>query len=166
MTKKPIVFSGDLQPPPKFMLAVDPGKSTGWVVFLSGKMVEFGIDRSIDEFDDRIDYIEERYGEPDVVVVELFKLFKHKALQQSGSELEAVQVIGMMKRQAKKWSAEYVTQHSNILSTAVIWSKLPMPSNHKNSHWIAAYNHGIYYLVKNNMILPTGVEVPNAPKEA
>lgn len=166
MTKKPSIFSGDLKAPPKFLLAVDPGKATGWVVFLNGVLKEKGIDRSIDEFDERIDYIEDKYGKPDVVVVELFKLFKHKALQQSGSELEAVQVIGMMKRQAKKWGAEYVTQHSNILPTAVIWSKLPMPSNHRNSHWIAAYNHAIYYLVMNNMALPTGMELKNAPKEA
>lgn len=148
------------------MLAVDPGKSTGWCVFKEGVLRDTGICRSVEEFDEKIDHLEEEYGKPDLLVVEHFYLFKHKAQQQSGSTFEAVQVIGMLKRQARKWGAEFVTQNSSILPIAVKWSKVAMPSNHKNSHWISAYNHGIYYLVKNGMALPTGMESPNAPKEA
>lgn len=159
--------SQNLLKPPRLILGIDPGKSTGWVVFENGVIKAQGIDRSVDAFIDTLDTIDITYGVPDLVVMEKFVLFKHKALQQSGSELEASQIIGMVKRQAKKWGAKLVIQHSNILPVAQIWSKLPMPSNHRNSHWISAYNHVVYYLVKNQMILPVGMEGSvNAPEEA
>jgi hypothetical protein len=148
----------ELKPAPTVLFAFDPGKATGWTVFVDGIFKNWGISRGLDKFDEDLDTLEEVYGRPTVVVAEDFRLFRGKALQQSGSKMEASQVLGMLQRQARKWKAQYIKQSSNILPIAVKWSKMPLPSNHANSHNYAAYNHGFYYLVKNNMAVPVGME--------
>jgi hypothetical protein len=46
----------------------------------------------------------------------------------------------------------------------VKYSKVPIPLNHDKSHHIVAFNHGIFYLVTNAMMLPIGME-EDAPKK-
>jgi hypothetical protein len=142
---------------PNVLLAVDPGKSTGWAVYKKGLMADMGICRTPEEFDIWLDGFEAKYGTPDVVVYEGFKLFRHKAKQQIGSEFEVSQVIGITTSFARRNNAEAVKQYSDILPTAVMWSKMRIPKDHSVSHNIVAANHAVYYLVKNDMILPNGI---------
>lgn len=147
-----------LADPPKHLLSLDPGKATGYAVFLNGlPSKHMGIIRGLDEFDDFLSNYVQTYGLPDLVVFENFKLFSWKAKQQSGSPMEASQVIGKIKFWAKLLGIPVVEQSPQILSVAVKWSKLPLPKNHDNSHHISAYNHGWFYLVSNGMQLPTGM---------
>ena len=69
---------------PGVLLAVDPGKATGWAVYKGTTLQNFGICRTPEEFDIWLDHFAETYGSPDVVVYEGFKLFRHKAKQQIG----------------------------------------------------------------------------------
>lgn len=152
-------FKGSLAKPPNLMLSVDPGKSTGWTVFKDGVQYDMGICRSVDEFDEWLDHFEDKYGgPPNLVVYESFILFKNKAQAQVGSKMETSQVIGLLKRFARHAKSEIVAQPSHILPMAIKWSKIKLPGDHKNSHHYAALNHGIYYLVKNNMALPNGMK--------
>lgn len=157
MTKPPTFSVGSLKAPPRHLLAIDPGKDTGWAAFLDGLPAKFDIIRGLDAFDDFLSNYVHTYGMPDLVVYESYLLFKHKAVQQSGSKMEASQVIGKIEFWAKMLRIPVVKQPSSILPIAVKWSKLKMPSDHKNSHHISAYNHGWYYLVSNGMQLPTGI---------
>lgn len=148
-----------LNKPPRHLVSFDPGKATGWAVFIDGLPTkDIGILRGLDALDDFLaDYVG-KYGMPDVVVYEGFLLYSHKAKQQSGSRMEASQAIGKIKFWCKLIRVPLVVmQDANILPIAVKWSKLPLPGDHDNSHHISAYNHGWYYLVKNGMQLPTGM---------
>lgn len=86
---------------------------------------------------------------PDLIVYEGFTLHKNKAIQQSGSNMPASQAIGMIKSYAAMSKIKLVEQPANILATAVMMTQMPLPSNHSQSHWVSAYNHGFFWLVKN-----------------
>lgn len=127
------------------LLALDPGRTTGWAVFgKEAQLMKYGqasmadvvnLDELIDEWD--ISH----------VVCEDFKLFRHRAGQQSGSRMEAPQVIGMAKGWAAKRKCEFILQAPSIKPIAEKWSRQTPPSDHSQSHWVDAYNHGFYYLV-------------------
>lgn len=142
---------------PKVLLSVDPGKATGWAVYNKTLMKDMGICRTPEEFDVWLDSFVAKYGPPDVVLIEDFVLFRHKAKQQIGSRFEVSQVIGITKRFARQADAEVVMQKSDILPTAVLYSKMPIPKDHANSHHIVAANHAVYYLVSHDMMLPIGM---------
>lgn len=129
-------------------LIFDPGVSTGWARFDEfGNVSDKGICRGLDALSD---FLEE--CEPATVVVyESYRVFKHKANAHIGSKVEAAQAIGMIKAKARKWNAKTVEQPANILPIAAMWSGVELPKNHKISHDIAAYNHGVYYLQKNGI---------------
>lgn len=137
---------------PTVLLSVDPGKATGWALFSNGTLSNMGICRSIDEFVDWLTSIEI----PDFIVYENFKLFSHKAVQQSGSTMEASQVIGILKGYARQNKIPTAEQPANVLPIAQKFTQVKMPKNHKDSHNISAYNHGYYWLVKNGFAEPVG----------
>lgn len=129
-------------------ISIDPGVSTGWVTWDDkGTMLAQGTSRSVEEFDT---FLHTLPSIP-VVIVEEFRLFKNKALQQSGSRMETSQVIGIIRSWARRNKAEVIEQQAQILSIAQLWSGMKMPSNHSVSHWVSAYNHGFYYLVKKGV---------------
>lgn len=105
-----------------------------------------------DEFPSFLFDLEKEYeGKEVVIVYENFKLMRGRALQQSGSAMETSQVIGQLKMIATKAGWKIYDQAPNIKSIAVKWSGTPAPKNHAISHQVDAYNHGIYWLVKNGM---------------
>ena len=126
-------------------VSIDPGESTGWVTWdKTGQMIAQGTCRGRDALEDLL----ESLGPVPVVVVEDFTLYKNKALQQSGSKLETVRVIGSIESWARRNKSTIKMQPASILSIAQLWSGMKMPKNHRVSHWVSAYNHGYYYLVK------------------
>lgn len=86
------------------------------------------------------------------IIVEDYRLFSHKAQQQAGSDMEASRVIGTLETFAIMWNVPITKQPSSILSVAVIQSGIKMTGDHASSHWKSAYNHGYYWLLKNNII--------------
>lgn len=134
--------------PPKMLMAIDPGKYTGWAIINNGFDTSFGICNGLEEF---ANWLEEQ-PIPDVIVYEGYKLFKNKALKQSGSQMDAPQAIGILKSYALRKKVPAHVQFSDILPIAQLWSKMPLPKNHDISHGISAYNHGFYWLVKNKMV--------------
>lgn len=149
-------------PPPHHMIAFDPGKATGWALFKDGVLEDWGICQSLPEFTKFLQHYVSTYGRPDKIVYENFIVFKQKAHKQAGSKMEAPQAIG----QIKLWAAmlgfkesELASQMSSILGIAQKWSGLRVDSvSHDRSHNIAAYNHGVYWLVSNDMMLPGGID--------
>ena len=137
--------------PPKLLMAFDPGKDTGVCLFQDGHVVDMDILRGIGALQD---FLINSTKKPDLIVIEEFALRKTKALQQSGSHMETSQVIGMIKLWARQNNIPVVTQPANALPMGLMWGKLKMPKNHRNSHWISARAHGIYYMVANGMMEP------------
>lgn len=142
---------------PEIMLAIDPGVANGWAIFKRGILSEWGIVNGVNEFDD---WLHEQTHKFNQLVYEDYRLFKHKAIQQSGSRFEAVQVIGMLNSWARqngvKFNPDTDRQPSSILPEGCAWSGWKMPSDHSKSHHVAAIAHGTYWLVKNSMIIPAG----------
>lgn len=140
---------------PKRLLAIDPGKDTGWCLFVNGFVADIGICRGIQEL---ISWLEEQ--EPmDQIVMEEFMLFKHKALQQSGSKMEVTQAQGIVLSWAHRNGKPPIAKQRPLepLKLAPMWTGVRMPTNHKNSHHIAAFYHGVYWLVTKGMWeLPNG----------
>lgn len=133
-------------------LAIDPGLSTGWASFdATGKPLAMGILRTPDAFFKFLDQMDDL---PTIVIVEEFKLFQKKAIQQSGSDMVASRVIGGIEFWAGKNNIHIVWQPASIKKIAQMWTGKKPPSNHDISHDIDAYNHGMYYLIKNKVVLP------------
>lgn len=131
-------------------LAFDPGGVTGWCTFDDqGNATEFG-QLTLNELADQIEHWAQQ-SEIHTVIYEDFKLFKHKAQKQAGSRMPASQAIGMIKLLIRRLDAKTVVQDSSIKSTAQKLTQMNPPSNHAESHWVDAFNHGAYYLINEGI---------------
>jgi hypothetical protein len=132
-------------------LAIDPGESSnnGYALF-----DETGFCTEFDQItrDTLMDLLDEYSSDLTAVVIEDFTLFKSKALQQSGSKLETVRIIGAVEDFCRRHNITCVKQPASHLTIAQLWSGKKLPKNHSKSHWVSAYNHGYYYLVKQKVI--------------
>lgn len=146
-----VVSQDSLVPAPDILVAFDPGKVTGVAVFKNGQVKEM-TQVPIEKFPKFLQRLREEYQELNqVYLYENFKLFKWKAMQQSGSSMEASQVIGMVKMAAPMVGADIAEQSPQIKPVAQKWSGVIPPKNHARSHEVDAYNHGVYWLISNRM---------------
>lgn len=129
------------------LLAIDPGGMNGVAWWDEDNYQLAGFNQV--KIDDFTIWLENHVPKPDVIVIEDFRLRKGKALQQSGSNMPASQVIGMVDSYCKRNGIKMVKQPAYILATAVQMSQMPLPKDHSKSHWVSAYNHGFWYLVQN-----------------
>lgn len=86
-----------------------------------------------------------------VFIIEDFRLFQHKAQAQVGSNMPASMAIGKIEMTARACGIQVVKQMSTVLGIASMWSGVKK----KGQHWPdqdSAYNHGYYYLHRNNII--------------
>ena len=143
-------------------LAFDPGATTGWCKFDDqGNALEWGQDN----FDELIDHCNVWAFETwDAIIYEQFKLFRHKAQRQTGSTMPASQAIGIIKTLIRNTNAKAVVQEASIKATAEKMTQMKAPSNHAQSHWVDAFNHGAYYLI-NEGIRKTYLEMEQEQKK-
>lgn len=134
-------------------LAIDPGLSSGIATFdAAGKVTDISIIRTPAAMFDFLSKVTNEVTK--LIIVEEFKLFQRKALQQSGSDMVASRVIGAIEYVAHSQKIPIVWQPAQIKRVAEMWTGKKPPSNHNESHGIDAYNHGMYYLIKNKVITP------------
>lgn len=121
---------------------------SGWAILeaSNGELVDAGM-----TFHTEIDMVLvglfEQY-EFERIVCESFKLFRHKAIEQTGSKFYASQVIGKLELLASIHKVPVTYQPPNILPIAEKLSQVKRPKVHKYSHATDAYLHGIYWLRK------------------
>ncbi len=138
------------------ILAFDPGATTGWCSFNDeGDTIEFGqlsLDELADKVEEWVSDHDNAYITIHTVVYETFKLFRHKAKRQSGSDMPASQAIGIIKTLIRRLdSPTVITQDPSIKSIAQKWTQMNPPANHSQSHWVDAFNHGAYYLINEGV---------------
>jgi len=129
----------------KSIYAFDPGDTTGWsrLAWHDGTELEHGMVK----FPDMPGFLYDRdLDEVVAVVCEDFRLFQHKAIQQSGSKFDAVAVIGMLRLWVYPFSNQLHLQPPSIKPIAERLSGRKPKGAHNKSHDVDAYNHGIYYL--------------------
>lgn len=129
-------------------LSFDPGDSSGWAGFNSdGTLADFGTCIGLDALTDQVQIMSAK-----VYVIEEYRLYRQKALQQSGSKLLTVQAIGIIKAEARRNRAKVVEQPAAIKKVAEMWTGYKPSGDHKHSHFIDAINHGLYYLHKEGIV--------------
>lgn len=143
-----IRISGVLETPPHLVAAFDPGLGTGYVLFTDGKPTTTDNIYSIEALTDYI----ENLPRVDLIIMEKYMLFKWLALQQSGSKMEVAQAEGVILSWARRNKIEVIEQSPQILAIARMWTKVDeRKGQHSKMHWKSALNHGMYWLILNNM---------------
>jgi len=131
-------------------LALDPGLHTGWCLWdAKGVFIDMGTIHGERELHD---FLASLPTAIEVVIIEEFRLFKNKALAQTGSKMPAPKAIAQIETFARLWNARIVKQQSSIKANAEMLtgqSTKGMP--HSQTHVIDAFNHGEYFLIKNGI---------------
>ena len=128
------------------MLAIDPGGVNG-IYWWDDEYKDAGFAQV--KLKDLPEWLEAHLPIPDLIVFENYRLWKHKALQQSGSDMPAAQAVGIIKSYTIRNNIDLLEQSPQILKQAELMTQVKMPSDHTQSHWVSAYLHGMYYLMKN-----------------
>jgi hypothetical protein len=148
-------------------VAFDPGLRTGiaaWnsegVISIIHKTVHG--DAALDEFLDSLEV-----EEPDVFIIEEYRVYGSNLKANVGSKVHTAQVIGCLKAWARRHKVIVVEQRSDIKEVAALWSGTELPPKHKRKNWhmpdwMAAYLHGYYYLHNIGLIKPRILERRNS----
>ena len=147
-------------PRPICYVSFDPGTTTGVTLWdAQGKMLctnELDI-RNLNLFLDVLErYVFSGSGFKRLIVEE-YRLYQSKAVQQSGSKLETVQVIGMIKRSNHTMMLEPVVEvRADNKDIAAKWSGVRIPKGHMPD-WMSSYLIGYWWLHKVAGIIPARV---------
>lgn len=132
-------------------LAFDPGETTGLAEFDHYGELVF---KDQLRFNDLVDYCRDYDKVLHAVIVEDFKILGPKAKSFIGNRMETIQAIGVIRAMALQRNCEYVLQDRGIKGIAVKLTGLKPVGPHSQSHWIDAYNHGCYYLIRQGIRKP------------
>lgn len=158
---------GDVSLENPYYISIDPGVTTGITFWdQKGRPTHYNeLDiLSLNRLLDHIESIHFDSGEElnlKKIIVEEYRLYQSRALAQSGSKLETVQVIGMIKRSWYQMFSDFavVEVRADTKEIAAQWSGMPIPRG-KNSHipnWKASYLIGYWWLHSVANIIPARV---------
>lgn len=136
-------------------ISFDPGKTTG-IALWNEKGATLGtFEYSIP----RVEKFLQNEIPPTVkvLIVEEYRLYGSLALAQTGSKLETVQVIGMIKLAGSWLKIPVVEQRSDIKINTAKWAGIKVPKGHMPD-WMAAFLHGYHYLHQKGIIPPRVLE--------
>lgn len=89
------------------ILALDPGETTGWAVFEDQSLVACG---QLKVGDLNTLFAVVRESRANVVVIESYRVYEHRAQQHIGSEVVTIQYIGILKLAAEQLHLPIVMQ--------------------------------------------------------
>jgi len=118
------------------ILAIDPGESTGIAFLDTTKPNE--ISGTVVHLWEKIDHIIWT-TRPDIIVIEAFRLYRHKAQAQIGSWFPSVQVIGVVKYLAERAQIPIAEQMASVAKF------LPRNPRIRNAHVQDAWRHAEAY---------------------
>ena len=136
------------------ILAIDPGKTSGWATFGMD-----GIYRTRGQmgFDEMLRSLSKVEG----VKVFVLETYTHDpGRQKRGSTFQTVQLIGAIKLRALQLGAELYVASREAKGMGAIYTGEEPPRDHRLSHEVDAKNIGTYYLVtERGMDPPTMAEL-------
>lgn len=166
--REPVSIRTMRKPMTKYaILAVDPGLTSGVTMFNLDENKNFVSVENMTQVQLKdlpvwLGNLTKTY--PDVefikVVYEKFITYRQYAQRQVGSKQPASQAIGMLKMWAVANGIEQediIEQPADVLQIAKKWTGVNHKGPHSESHKFDAFNHGYYYMVKNDMA-PTALE--------
>lgn len=134
-----------------YVLSFDPGDTTGIAMWSTAGELIWTKEMSLTELDDFLLSFDK---EVSAIVYEDFRLFSHKAKQQTGSRFGASQAIGKINLFARQVGATTKRQSSNILRVAAMHAEEKIPATGHIKDWLSAYLHGYYYLETMGVLVP------------
>lgn len=141
-------------------IAIDPGPDPGWAKFNNrGYILELGIVRGLDNFPEFLEKIPTQSLE--AVIYEEYKQLQHRiaaTLGRKKNKIPTVECIGHIRSWCLRNRIPMVLQSPQILPATQQHTQVKMPSDHDNSHHIAAFLHGARYLIDKG-IRPTALEM-------
>lgn len=127
------------------MLALDPGETTGWALFVGHRLVkagEFKVTSSL-LFDHLL-----LHEKPQQLVIENYKVYAHRAAQHIGSEVPTIQYIGMLKYLAAVYDIPLTLQMAFQAKKFVTDNRLvDLGLWHTSKHARDAIRHGVYWIL-------------------
>lgn len=140
-------------------IGLDPGKTNGYVIMevhpdsaKDTEFIKYGQFNN-EEFNYWVNTVVDEFGYPELVVCEDYRVFNHKAKAHAGSKLETSKIIGKTEFFCEDHGIKLIKQPAQNLTVAQKWTEVKMPSNHDISHWVSAYNHLMFYLIKEGLAL-------------
>lgn len=131
-------------------LAADPGKNTGLAAFNERGFVEWMQPVAYSELAKTLTAIQ---GKVTTCIIEDFRPYGHKTDKLVNQQMWAAQAIGVIEAWCQLNEVKVVKQlAATAKPIAYKWLKIKPPSNKQISHAMDAYVHGIYWLVKNNIL--------------
>lgn len=125
------------------ILSVDPGQHVGYSVWTAeGKE----LDRGVVEFDEFLSMLAEWEDTITKIIYEDWRLL-FRQVQQTGSKMEASQVVGALKLMRALFDIELVVQSPSILPVSALHAGVKLPKGHTPDD-LAAYLHGHYHFVE------------------
>jgi hypothetical protein len=127
------------------MLYLDPGETTGWARFRRMRLIEageFAVTSTL-MFDHLI-----THKHPQLMVMENYKVYGHRAQQHIGSEVPTIQYVGVVKYLALVYGVPLVLQMAFQAKSFVKDERLmELGLWHESKHARDAIRHGVYYLM-------------------
>ena len=141
-------------------LAFDPGETTGYCKFaedgipvLYGQVPWIGL----------MDLLNSRDHNVKAFICEDFIIRSTHAKRFVGNKMETIQAIGAIKAEAARRKIPCIMQDSGIIGVAEKWTQISKKGkSHSETHFIDAFNHGAYYLIKKGIKKTWIEEHPNA----
>jgi hypothetical protein len=137
----------------RYYVGIDPGATTGVALWESTANVFQAYDVLWEQRHQFACKIELQSGGDDrfVFIVENFRLFKSKAVQQAGSQFQAVKIIGVLEYLSFKWHHAVIFQEPRIQEYMPI-EHVPqrVASMLSSPHQISAAKHLVHWLRKND----------------
>jgi hypothetical protein len=138
------------------VLALDPGPSTGWAMFVDNVCVSLGTIKSTKpDFSELVMWLYDMGTEFDVFVIERYMIRPKSAggFDHSFNSGDTLQIIGLLKGWAVIHRIKFCEQNSNIKKpTHSIVYGIPYKKI-KNNHHVDAALHGVYYHI-NTLKIP------------
>lgn len=132
------------------ILFVDPGKQVGWATWRNDGSFIRKEEGPYGDFYSYLEVLMEMNG-PHTFGCEDYVLDPN--ISQGGSKMEACRVLGAVEFAARITGSKFVLQKNLVLTSAQRMSGVEVPKHGRKDHDAnSAYNHGIFWLVKNNII--------------
>lgn len=129
-------------------LSFDPGETSGWAKFNEHGDLE---DKGQESFETLCRFLD-AYSEPvKIVICEDFRIRRNKAKKFIGNRMETIQALGAIRAFAMRHNAEFILQDSGIKTIAERWTGVKPQGPHAQSHWVDAFSHGAYYLIREGI---------------